>query len=162
MKKIEIKYLWIYTIVLFSVALALIIFSSVNQQRSQQNADYFEAELTAQRVFAEGVQKTLSNITEENEYLKEQLKKEREERAAEIEELKNGFEQETIKQKAETAAAIKKEQSANALILAHTRLEARKYKEAREVLMTVDPSLLKEEGQALYNKIDAALLKKKY
>lgn len=152
MKKISTKYLWLYTITLFTIAFLLVLVTSIQQEKANESIAYYEDQLTAQKVFSEGVQKSLSNITQENEYLKEQLKKEKEGRVL--------LETQMTQKEGEIGQYLMKVQNQDKLIEAYSLYLQKKYKETRALLESIDPAHLSEEENAqkdaLYQKVKKA------
>ncbi len=142
MKKGSTKYLWVYTILLFSIAFILILVSAFMQQRAQKDIEYYKNELQSQKVFSQGVQNTLSNLTEENEYLKSEIEKEKEKL-----------------QEAEDRILTAEEEGSRAvsaldfLIQSQNLYDVRNYESAKAVLNLIDYDNLTIDAQTLYNKL---------
>lgn len=126
------KFLWLYTILLFSVALLLIIFAGMTQQN-------YEEELENHETVAVGMQKSVTELTQINENLKSEnvaLKNE-------LESYRSG----PIKQ-----AADNNERS-ELLIKAVVMYNDNNVKGAKELLKDMDQTLLNEDQLSVYNKI---------
>lgn len=152
MKKLSTKYLWLYSIALFTIAFVLILVSSIQQEKANASLAYYEDQLIAQKVFSEGVQKSLSNITQENDYLKEQLGKEKEKRAL--------LETELTQKEGQIGQYMLKSESQGKLIEANSLYLQKKYKETRALLETIDSSQLTDaeaqQKDLLYQKVKKA------
>jgi len=152
LKKFSTKYLWLYTIALFTLAFILVLVSSIQQEKANTSLAYYEDQLTAQKVFSEGVQKSLSNITQENDYLKEQLKKEKE--------SKQLLETELQQKESELGRYLMKAENQKKLLEAYSLYLQKKYKETKAMLETiVSDQLTDEEIQQkdlLYQKVKKA------
>ena len=126
------KFLWLYTILLFSVALLLIIFAGMTQQN-------YEEELENHETVAVGMQKSVRELTQINENLKSEnvaLKNE-------LESYRSG----PIKQ-----AADNNERS-ELLIKAVVMYNDNNVKGANVLLKDMDQTLLNEDQLSVYNKI---------
>lgn len=66
------EYLWKYLIIMFSIALALVVLSSVQQIRAQR---LIESTLSEQKILTEGIQVNMLQLTKENEELEQEVKK---------------------------------------------------------------------------------------
>lgn len=66
------EYLWKYLIIMFSIALALVVLSSVQQMRTQK---LIESTLKEQKVLTEGIQSNMVSLTKENEELQQEVSK---------------------------------------------------------------------------------------
>lgn len=67
------KFLLIYTIALFSVALILVLASSVRHQEAADNAKNFEEQLKQQTTLTQGVQSDLEQLQKEYETMQQEL-----------------------------------------------------------------------------------------
>ncbi len=127
---------------LFSIAFILILVSAFMQQRAQKDIEYYKNELQSQKVFSQGVQNTLSNLTEENEYLKSEIEKEKEKL-----------------QEAEDRILTAEEEGSRAvsaldfLIQSQNLYDVRNYESAKAVLNLIDYDNLTIDAQTLYNKL---------
>ena len=130
--KSKTKFLWLYTILLFSIALLLILFAGMTQQN-------YEQELENHETVAVGMQKSVTELTQINENLKA-------ENAALRSELET-YTSDSYREEAE------KNQRSALLIKAVAMYNANNYKGARELLKDVDKKLLDEDQLAVYNKI---------
>jgi predicted nucleic acid-binding Zn-ribbon protein len=116
--------------------------SAFMQQRAQKDIEYYKNELQSQKVFSQGVQNTLSNLTEENEYLKSEIEKEKEKL-----------------QEAEDRILTAEEEGSRAvsaldfLIQSQNLYDVRNYESAKAVLNLIDYDNLTIDAQTLYNKL---------
>ncbi len=137
---------------LFTIAFLLVLVTPSSRKKPTKASLTTEDQLTAQKVFSEGVQKSLSNITQENDYLKEQLKKEKEGRVL--------LETQMTQKEGEIGQYLMKVQNQDKLIEAYSLYLQKKYKETRALLESIDPAHLSEEENAqkdaLYQKVKKA------
>ena len=132
--KSKTKFLWMYTIILFSVALILIMFAGMTQQS-------YEKELESHETAAVGMQKSVTELSQINTTL-------REENAT----LTNQVEELTKIQEELTASNASGELNTK-LVNALYLFEDGNKKEAEEVLSEVDETTLSEEQLNIYDKI---------
>lgn len=81
------EYLWKYLIIMFSIALALVAVSTIQQYHTQR---LMEDSLNNQKILTEDINERINNVTEQNENLREkneQLKKDLTAKQSKIEEL---------------------------------------------------------------------------
>lgn len=132
--KSKTKFLWMYTIILFSVALVLIIFAGMTQQN-------YEKELATHETAKVGLQKSAAELSQVNLLLKEEnanLKKENEQ----LTEAQANFEE------------ISKSNDLNmALIEAFYQYESGNRRTAKNMLAEVDKETLTDQQLNIYNKI---------
>lgn len=132
--KSKTKFLWMYTIILFSVALILILFAGMTQQ------DY-EKELASHESAAVGMQKSVTELSQTNTILKDEntaLTKKVDELTAAQEEL---------------TASVASGEVNTKLVGALYLYEDGKKKDAKELLADLDQSTLTEEQLYIYDKI---------
>lgn len=132
--KSKTKFLWMYTIILFSVALILILFAGMTQQ------DY-EKEIESHETAAVGMQKSVTELSQTNTLLKEEnatLK-------AQVAELTATNEKLT--------ASAKTGEVSTMLLNAICEYEDNDKKAAKELIAKVDSSLLTPEQLEIYHKI---------
>lgn|GEM_PF-5453857 len=157
MKKIDARYLWIYSIVLFCIALGLVLMSAVNQQRSRQSAEQYAAQLSEQKIFTEGIQENLSALTEQNEYLKKQLDELKEESQKQLDELTGESDARQLELRERLGASQARADSLAALITSLNCLYEHNYDGSRAALGRVDFEGLADGEKALYLRIDEDL-----
>jgi cell shape-determining protein MreC len=151
LNKSSTKFLWIYTIVLFAVAFVLILVSAIGQNKATQNVESLQRELEQNKSFFEGAQKSLTDITNENTYLKEEnesLKKEN-----------DGLKSEMKRYDEEEAADSRQESIYLAVLKAQSLYNQKKYSDCRAVLNTIDPSALSGDIKAVYENLDKRVKK---
>lgn len=136
------KFLWVYMIVLFALAFVLIFVSAIGQSRANQNVATLKEQLEEKQTFYEGAQKSLSNITEENTYLKSENERLSEELSAAKEKL-----EETER---ETSVSLIKQRNSRELLAAQRLYNEGKAKECREALLRVVIDLLEGDEREIY------------
>ena len=125
------KTLWIYTMILFSVALVLIMMAGLTQQN-------YEEEIKLHETAAVGMQKSVSELSEKNMKLGEENKK-----------LTESLKQtESDKEKAEQSAG-----TYETLIDALKEYEKGNRKTARQMLAEIEKSQLSSQQLYIYQKI---------
>lgn len=136
------KFLWIYTIVLFSVALILVGISSIRHQEANEHAKDVEEKYNQQIVLTSGVQADLAKLQQEHETLVQQL-----------EEAKQS--QQQLEQQVQALSA--QNASRSALICAQYAYEQKSYEQARQFLQQVDAAQLEQEEQQLLTDLQSKL-----
>lgn len=125
------KTLWIYTMILFSVALVLILMAGLTQQN-------YEEEIKLHETAAVGMQKSVSELSEKNMKLSGENKK-----------LTESLKQtESDKEKAEQSAG-----TYETLIDALKEYEKGNRKNARQMLAEIEKSQLSSQQLYIYQKI---------
>jgi len=151
-KKINTKYLWIYTIVLFAIAGVLVLITSIQQGRANDSIEQYAQQLTEQKTFCDGIQKSLEDILEENAFLQTQLEGEH----ARAETL----EKQLLDANGKLAEQRQVLGEQEKMIEAQELYIQRKYSEAKEKLEAMDMSVLREElakqREDLYDKVKKA------
>lgn len=132
--KSKTKFLWFYTVILFSVALMLILFAGMTQQ------DY-EKEIETHETAAVGMKKSVTELTEVNAGLRSQV----EELQADVEELKAS--------QADYDAVSASNTLNDTLIKALYQFESKDKDGAEELLGEIDSATLTPEQLAIYDKI---------
>lgn len=138
----KVKFFWIYTIVLFTTAFILILFSAFSGTRFQ------EEKTETQRLY-QGAQKSLLTLTEQYEALlaqNEELKKSTGEMKVELESIK--AEAEALKEK-----NAKMQKAIENMLYADELLKKKEYKAAEELISEVDSAVLEGRAKELYNKL---------
>lgn len=125
------KTLWIYTMILFSVALVLILMAGLTQQN-------YEEEIKLHETAAVGMQKSVSELSEKNMKLGEENKKL-------TESLKTA--------ESEKETAEKNVKVYDTLVSALKEYEKGNRKTAREMISEIKKGELSKEQQYIYNKI---------
>jgi hypothetical protein len=129
-----------------------VLVSSIQQEKANASIAYYEDQLTAQKVFSEGVQKSLSNITQENDYLKEQINKEKGNAVL--------LKAQIAQKEGEIGQYLLKMENQEKLIKAYGLYLQRKYKDTKALLETIDLNYLTDEEiqqkDALYQKVKKA------
>ncbi len=136
-------------IVLFAVAFVLILVSAIGQNKANENVASLKEQLEEKQSFYEGAQKSLSDITKENEFLKSentQLKSEVEKLTKEI----DGYSQEKDVQSLE-------EKNTSSLLKAQNLFNQRKKKEAAKELENVVLDMLNAEEKQIYEYLTGQL-----
>ncbi len=132
--KSKTKFLWLYTIILFSVALVLILFAGMTQQN-------YERELETHETANVGLQKSAAELSQTNMKLQQEndaLKKENE----------------SLKESQATFEEVSKSNDLNiALVEALYQYEAGNRKTAKNLLAEVDSASLTDQQLNIYNKI---------
>lgn len=85
------KYFWLYVVVFFMIATVMILFSSFSQERLKMEKEQISEQLTEEKNYSKGIQKTARDISEQNDTLKQENKELQEKVTAleqEIEQLK--------------------------------------------------------------------------
>ncbi len=132
------KFLWLYTSILFSVALILILFAGLTQQN-------YEKELETHETAKAGMQKSVAELSQTNMQLlqeKDALKKENDE----------------LKEAAETTNEQMHEMNSRIDVFNNLASALREYdlgnrKGARSMLADLDPSKLTQPQLYIYNRI---------
>lgn len=127
------KFLWLYTSILFSVALILILFAGLTQQN-------YEKELETHETAKAGMQKSVAELSQTNMELlqeKDALKKENEQLKTELEEV----------------SSDKQTQIYEALASALREYDLGNRKGARSMLADLDSSKLTQPQLYIYNRI---------
>ena len=143
------KYLWVYIICLFTVAFLLILLSSLAQQKAYE-ASSFKEQFQAQQVFSEGVQKTLSNLTEENDWLKSEEESDR----ANIKQLileKMDLDKQNSVIEQQLSNANGQIDTLDMLIQIQNLVNLKKTKDAKLLLAQIDPSKLSADAKVLFD-----------
>jgi len=141
------KFLWIYAIVLFTMAFILIFFSAVNQYRMNKNIDSYKEHLNKQTGLFQGIEEGISTLVSENENLKKQLK-ELEEKNNDLEN-KNKITNEKLEQLNAQVSEIGR--TVDNLLNAKESFDKKDYKQAALSLEQINPNLLGEKSRELYN-----------
>ncbi|MPM90985.1 hypothetical protein SDC9_138110 [bioreactor metagenome] len=137
LKKLSIKYLWVYTIALFSVAFVLILVSAMQQKRVNETIDYYKQQVIAQQDVSAGTQRSVDNLTEENNYLKEEIAKEQ---------FVNDKLSITINGNVEEIADLNREKDAlSQLCMAQNEYISGRYKNAGSILEKIDSKYLSDD-----------------
>lgn len=136
------KFLWVYTIVLFSVALVLVAISSIRHQEANEHAKDVEEKYNQQIVLTSGVQADLEKLQQEHEVLVQQLD--------EVKESEQQLQQ-------QVDSLTKQNNSRSALISAQHAYEQKSYDEARQYLQQVDTTQLKEQEQQIFTDLQGKL-----
>ncbi len=134
------KFLWLYTIILFTFALVLILIAGLTQNN-------YKKELAEHENKSRGMQESVSELTARNQELSDQLKAVN----AQVDDLKEELDaQKKAQQDAQTAkAAIDK-----TLLEAAELYEDGSTRAARDMLKDVDRAALDETQGYLYDKIN--------
>lgn len=132
--KSKTKFLWFYTVILFSVALMLILFAGMTQQ------DY-EKELETHETAAVGMKKSVTELTQVNTNLQNEVS------ALETE-------VEALKASQEDYDSVSAKNALNeTLITALYQFESDDAEGAKELLANIDSATLTPEQLAIYDKI---------
>ena len=132
--KSKTKFLWMYTIILFSVALILILFAGMTQQN-------YEKELATHETAKVGLQKSAAELSQTNLLLKQEN--------AELKE-----ENEALKESQAKFEEISKNNDLNiALIEALYQYESGNRRTAKNMLAEIDAETLTDQQLGIYNKI---------
>lgn len=127
------KFLWLYTSILFSVALILILFAGLTQQN-------YEKELETHETAKVGMQKSVAELSQTNMQLlqeKEALKKENEQLKADL----------------ESASELNQTEAYENLASALREYDLGNRKKARNILKDLNPDELTQPQLYIYNKI---------
>lgn len=140
------KFIWVYSIVLFSVAFVLILFSSFTGIR-------YKNEHTETKALYRGAQNSVLQLTDDNE----RLQKENSEKQKRIDELT--AENNELRASGEVSASEKQKyaDAAENLLKAQELLNSGNKSAAKELFDTIDSGVLGENTLKLYEK-----LKKKF
>lgn len=134
--KSKTKFIWVYTIILFSIALILILVAGLTQQN-------YEEELQSHTEATMGMQRSVTELSDRNMVLQ-----------TENETLK--AENEALKAEKEALEAEKSLGETNEkLIEAYHKYKNGYISAAKELLETIDPETLSAEQKTLYNRITA-------
>ncbi len=136
------KFLWVYTIVLFSVALILVAISSIRHQEANEHAKDVEEKYNQQIVLTSGVQANLEKLQQEHEVLVQELD--------EVKESERQLQQ-------QVDSLTKQNNSRSALISAQHAYEQKSYDEARQYLQQVDTTQLNEQEQQIFTDLQGKL-----
>lgn len=128
------KFLWVYTVILFSVALILILFAGMTTQN-------YERELESHETAKVGLQKSVTELSQVNT----NLKQENDELKKENDELK--------KQNEELAAAAAENEINKKLMEALVEFDKGNRRTAKNMLAELDAEKLTEQQTSVYNKI---------
>lgn len=140
------RFFWIYTIVLFAVAFALILLSSLTASRHQE-------ELSKNLQVYKGAQNSVIALTEENEALKATLLAKDEEIAAIQNEL-SALHHEISERE---AAVLRLRESTDSLINAENEYRQGKYRQSLNTLSGVDRGLLGEKAAERFDSLSEQL-----
>lgn len=150
--KIKSKFIWLYSILLFSAALLLILISTLSQSRlTPSNALTQQDE---QQAFNQTIQRSVTDLIKENETLRAEVNSSNEK----IKQLEN-------ESSAISIDAKQKEQANRAnefLIEAELLFNTGKYADSRDALQNVNAALLSDQGKVLYDWLKDKLSKKGY
>lgn len=136
------KFLWVYTIVLFSVALILVAISSIRHQEASEHAKDVEEKYNQQIVMTSGVQADLENLKQEHE---------------ELEQLLDETQQSQQQLQQQVDSLTKQNNSRSALIAAQDAYQDKRYDEARQSLQQVDATQLSEQEQQILTDLQSKL-----
>lgn len=136
------KFLWVYTIVLFSVALILVAISSIRHQEASRHAEDVEEKYNQQIVLTSGVQADLEKLQQEHKELEQQL-------------TETQQSQQELQQQVD--ALTKQNASRSALIAAQDAYQDRNYDEARQYMQQVDATQLSEQEQQIFTDLQSKL-----
>ncbi len=75
------KYFWAYVLVSFVIIVVMILFSSFSQERLKLEKEQISEQLTEEKNFSKGIQKTARDISEQNDALLQENKTLKEENA---------------------------------------------------------------------------------
>lgn len=132
--KSKTKFLWMYTIILFSVALILILFAGMTQQN-------YERELETHETVKVGLQKSAAELSQTNMKLQQENDTLKKENAA-------------LKESQATFEDVTKSNDLNiALVDALYQYEVGNRRTARNLLAEVDSATLTDQQLNIYNKI---------
>ena len=150
------RFLWIYSIALFTVALALICISAFTQNRISRDAANYKQVADQHKGMFEGAKSNIATLTDENQQLKLEV--------AELTKRQNEIEEQlkTSNEYANKAneEKLKIQQMSDNLTDAKACYEKKLYKEGAALIKVIDPQLLGPKNQEIYNNIADTLLKK--
>lgn len=142
----NIKVLWIYTTLFCLFALALIVVSSIIQGKMNSRAEYYQEQFENAQTSG---QSALKNIQDENAALKhdiEMYKTEYEKCKAELDQDKQLL-----------INATELIENAQMLLKCQNELFSGSYSEARELFKGIDPGMLSEDMQNIYEDLSTRL-----
>lgn len=137
------KFFWVYSILLFSIAFGLILFSAFTGIRYREEQDETQA-------LFRGAQQSITSLTQEKETL-EKTKAENEKTILSLTQEKDEL---ALNLRAMTEMKEKQAAAYEALLTAQQLRSERKKEEAKEVFDTIDSSLLAEKAMEIYIKLE--------
>lgn len=150
------RFLWIYSIALFTVALGLICISAFTQNRLSRDAANYKQVLDQQKGIVEGAQTSISTLTDENEQLKSKVN----ELTQKQKEMEDQLKASNDNANKATEEKLKIQQMSDNLIDARSCFERKDYQRGAALIKQIDPQLLGPKNQEIYNSISDNLLKK--
>jgi septal ring factor EnvC (AmiA/AmiB activator) len=146
------KFLWIYSVMLFSASLLLILISALSQSRITPSEALGPTD--EQQAFNQTIQKSVTDLTKENEKLREELLSAKQKIASLEEKLDEITNQNTQSRFAGEATDF--------LIEAEMLFNTGNYAKSRDVLQNANAEMLSEPGKELYNWLRKKLASKGY
>lgn len=150
------KFLWLYSIVLFTIAFVLIFMSGVSQSRLSKDVKTFKEQLSEQQGLFQGVQKSLSALIEENEQYKKTIK-EKEEQLKQFQMQINELNKQLNEIEQQKNTFI---ESIDNLLEAKNYYNDKKYIESALYLEHVNYEILNVSSKKLYNSFASIVLEK--
>ncbi|OQB15266.1 MAG: hypothetical protein BWY15_00637 [Firmicutes bacterium ADurb.Bin193] len=146
------KFIWLYSVLLFSAAVLLILISSLSQSRLSPSETLTQQ--SEQQAFNQTVQKSITDLIKENEALKESLGK--------ANDRIKTLEGEAQSAEAESISAKQTSEATEFLLEAELLFNKGRYAESRNTLQNVNALILSEQGRQLYDWLSDKLIKKGY
>jgi|GEM_PF-1858669 len=149
--KQKIKAMWLYSGIVFCVAILLILVSTLSQVRLSPTAE-IKTDKAEQQAFNQTITQNITKVIKEKEDLQLEL---------ESQKAKNAdFETKLNEAMTDKNNLTKAYEAADMLIDAKNLYDSGKYKSAKEQLQNVDFDALSENSKTLYENLKKALIKK--
>ncbi len=150
--KIKSNFIWIYSVLLFSAALLLILISAISQSRLSPSEAV--SRTTEQQAFNQTIQKSVTDLIKENEVLRNDLFAAKD-TIKKLEDEKNAF-------SLDNKQATLQSEASEFLIESEALFNKGKYAASRDTLQNVNANILTPQGSVLYEWLSGKLSSKGY
>lgn len=146
------KFIWFYSVLLFSASILLILISSLSQSRLLPSNSLSQQD--EQQAFNQTIQRSLTDLVSENESLRKQI--------AEANEKIDKLSGEATSLTAEAKEKNLASEAAEFLMESEMLFNTGKYAASRDTLQNVNALILSDNGKQLYDWLKGKLVKKGY
>jgi len=150
--KIKSNFIWLYSVLLFSAAVLLILISAMSQSRLTPSDAV--TQINEQQAFNQTIQKSVTDLIKENENLRNELSSAKE-TISQLENEKNAF-------SIDNRQAALQTEASEFLIEAEMLFNKGKYSASRDSLQNVNANILTPQGKVLYDWLSGRLSNKGY
>ncbi|MDR0405332.1 MAG: hypothetical protein LBH54_00915 [Clostridiales bacterium] len=150
--KIKPKFIWLYSVLLFSAALLLILISTLSQSRLTPRGAVTETD--EQQAFNQTIQQSMTDLIRENENLRESL--------SEANDKIDRLESESQALATDTTARSASGEATDFLLQAELLFNIGEYADSMDALQNVNALILSEQGKDLYTWLTDKLAAKGY